>query len=189
MMTGASLVWTMEARRSRTDGPRASRPQAGQRPAVLLLRHLLGVSPQSYAIAPKWAATSTMRFEKPHSLSYQDSTRTKVLSSTWVWVTSKVELCESWLKSTDTVAALLMPTMPRKRFDLAASSINEFTSSAVVSRLASNLKSISDTFGVGTRIAVPSSLPLSAGSTSPTARAAPVEVGIKDRAAARARRR
>ena len=66
----------------------------------------------SQAIASKWAATSTMRFEKPHSLSYQDSTRTKVLSSTWVWVTSKVELCESWLKSTDTVAALLIPTMP-----------------------------------------------------------------------------
>jgi hypothetical protein len=40
---------------------------------------------------------------------------------------------------------------------------------------------------VGTRIAVPSSLPLSSGITSPTARAAPVEVGIIDTAAARAR--
>ena len=40
---------------------------------------------------------------------------------------------------------------------------------------------------VGTRIAVPSSLPFNAGSTSPTARAAPVEVGISDSAAARAR--
>src|SRR5438874_7550753 len=156
---------------------------------VACLDRVLVVSPQTYAIAPKWAATSTIRFEKPHSLSYQDSTRTKVLSSTWVWVTSKVELCESWLKSTETVAALLMPTMPWNRFDFAACSISELTSSAVVSRVASNLKSISDTFGVGTRIAVPSSLPLRAGSTRPTARAAPVEVGIKDRAAARARRR
>src|SRR6185437_16856558 len=80
-----------------------------------------------YPIAPKWAATSTIRFEKPHSLSYHDNTLTNRLSSTWVWVTSKVELCGSWLKSTDTVGALLMPTMPRSRLDLAASSISEFT--------------------------------------------------------------
>src|SRR5271168_3749097 len=89
-------------------------------------------------IAPKCAATSTMRFEKPHSLSYQDRTRTNVLSSTWVCVTSKVELCGSWLKSTDTVGALLMPRMPRIRFERDASSINEFTSSPEVSRAASN---------------------------------------------------
>ena len=43
--------------------------------------------------------------------------------------------------------------------------------------------------GVGTRVAKPSSLPLSSGSTSDTARAAPVVVGIIDMAAARARRR
>src|SRR5947209_17500451 len=109
------------------------------------LDRVLGVSPQTYAIAPKWAATSTMRFEKPHSLSYQDRTRTKVLSSTWVWVTSKVELCGSWLKSTDTVGALLMPMMPRRRFDLAASSIRVLTSSGEVSRAASKVRSISDT--------------------------------------------
>ena len=42
--------------------------------------------------------------------------------------------------------------------------------------------------GTGTRIAEPSSLPFSSGSTSPTARAAPVVVGIIDIAAARARR-
>ena len=40
---------------------------------------------------------------------------------------------------------------------------------------------------VGTRIAVPSSLPDSSGSTSPSALAAPVEVGIIAIAAARAR--
>src|SRR5665213_3914060 len=96
-----------------------------------------------------------MRLEKPHSLSYHDSTRTHVLSSTWVCVTSKVELCGSWLKSTDTVGALLMPTMPFNRFDLAASSISELVSSAVVSRFASNVKSINDTFAVGTAIRVP----------------------------------
>jgi hypothetical protein len=53
--------------------------------------------------------------------------------------------------------------------------------------LASKVRSTTETFGVGTRIATPSSLPLSSGSTRPTALAAPVEVGIIDIAAARAR--
>ena len=47
------------------------------------------------AAAMSMIPTSTMRLEKPHSLSYQASTRTKRLSRTCVWVTSKVELCES----------------------------------------------------------------------------------------------
>ena len=42
---------------------------------------------------------------------------------------------------------------------------------------------------VGTRIAKPSSLPFSSGSTRPTAAAAPVLVGIIDMVAERARRR
>ena len=36
------------------------------------------------------------------------------------------------------------------------------------------------TFGVGTRMEVPSSLPFNSGKTKPTAFAAPVEVGISD---------
>src|SRR6516225_4606563 len=40
-------------------------------------------------------------------------------------------------------------------------------SSFVVARLATNLKSMTETFGVGTRIATPSSLPASSGSASP----------------------
>ena len=51
------------------------------------------------------------------------------------------------------------------------------------------MRSTSDTFGVGTRIAMPSSLPAIAGRTSLSAFAAPVVVGIIDSAAARARRR
>src|ERR1019366_8957357 len=46
-----------------------------------------------------------------------------------------------------------------------------------------------DTLGVGTRIAKPSSLPAVSGITSLRALAAPVELGIMLRAAARARRR
>ena len=64
-----------------------------------------------------------------------------------------------------------------------------FTSSVLVFLLTKAARSTTDTFGVGTRIAMPSSLPFSSGSTSPTAEAAPVVVGMIDRAAARARRR
>ena len=46
---------------------------------------------------------------------------------------------------------------------------------------------MTETFGVGTRIETPSSLPLSSGSTRPTAFAVPVEVGIIDSVVARAR--
>ena len=48
-----------------------------------------------------------MRFEKPHSLSYQERTRTRVPSITCVCVASKVELCESWLKSIETSGSVL----------------------------------------------------------------------------------
>ena len=48
---------------------------------------------------------------------------------------------------------------------------------------------MTETFGVGTRMDEPSSLPFSSGSTRPNALAAPVEVGIIDSAAARARYR
>jgi hypothetical protein len=56
-------------------------------------------------------------------------------------------------------------------------------------RAAVKLKSTSDTLMVGTRTAKPSILPLSSGSTRPTAAAAPVLVGIMDMVAERARRR
>src|SRR5438093_7340208 len=48
---------------------------------------------------------------------------------------------------------------------------------------------LSETSGVGTRIATPSSFPLSSGNTRPIAFAAPVDVGIMESPAARARRR
>ena len=63
------------------------------------------------------------------------------------------------------------------------------TSSTLVSRSASNVRSTSEPVGTGARTAKPCSLPLSSGSTRPTAFAAPVEVGTRLIAAARARRR
>src|SRR3546814_1967828 len=50
----------------------------------------------SLAIAP---AVSTMRFEKPHSLSYQDTTRTSLPSSTAVSRLSTVDDAGLWLRS------------------------------------------------------------------------------------------
>src|SRR5579875_3127926 len=130
-----------------------------------------------YPNLPTSAAASTMRLEKPHSLSYQLITRQKRLSMTLVCVRSKLEECGSWMKSLDTTSSFTTAMMPRKRFELAAFSISALISCALVSRLAENLKSISETSGVGTRIEVPSSLPSRDGMTRPRAFAAPVEVG------------
>ena len=60
------------------------------------------------------------------------------------------------------------------------------TSSAVTSRPSVTTKSVSEPVGTGARTATPSTFPLSSGSTSPIARAAPVDVGIRLIAAARA---
>ena len=63
-----------------------------------------------------------------------------------------------------------------------------FTSSTVVGRSTSTVRSTSDPVGTGTRTAKPWSFPASSGMTSPTALAAPVVVGTRLQAAARARR-
>ncbi len=46
---------------------------------------------RAQSIIPSSAAVSLMRLEKPHSLSYQDMTRTKRPSTTWVSRRSKME--------------------------------------------------------------------------------------------------
>ncbi len=52
---------------------------------------------------PIATAVSTMRLEKPHSLSYQDITRTSVPSMTLVWSMWKIDERGSWLKSMETL--------------------------------------------------------------------------------------
>src|SRR5271170_335290 len=52
-----------------------------------------------YSNLPIATAVSAMRLEKPHSLSYQDITRTKLPFCTLVWSMWNVEECGSWLKS------------------------------------------------------------------------------------------
>jgi len=48
-------------------------------------------------------AVSPIRSEKPHSLSYQESTRTKVPSITLVWSIWNTDERLSWLKSLETL--------------------------------------------------------------------------------------
>ena len=66
--------------------------------------------------------------------------------------------------------------------------IAALTSSTLVSFEAWKVRSTSEPVITGARMAMPLSLPFSSGSTRPTAFAAPVEVGIRLTAAARARR-
>ena len=68
-------------------------------------------------------------------------------------------------------------------FDFAALETKSLIFSTDVFFLEVNVKSISETFGVGTRIAVPSNLPFNLGKTKLNAYAAPVEVGIIEIAA------
>src|SRR5262249_32065308 len=57
-----------------------------------------------FAIA---TAVSAMRLEKPHSLSYQLITRTRLPFITLVWSMCSVEECGSWLKSIETLGAVV----------------------------------------------------------------------------------
>src|SRR3546814_550672 len=65
----------------------------------------LGSLPQM--VLAKATAVSHIRLEKPHSLSYQDRTRTSLPSTTWVCVASNVELNGEWLKSQETSSSSL----------------------------------------------------------------------------------
>ena len=73
------------------------------------------------------------------------------------------------------------PVAAARNASLIASTVTGFSTTTA--------RSVSDTSGVGTRIAMPSIFPFSSGITSEVAFAAPVVVGMIDNAAARARRR
>ena len=93
-------------------------------------------------------AVSSIRFEKPHSLSYHANTRTNRLPRTCVCVISAIDECGSVLKSIDTSGFSFMPKTPASA--PCDASINAaFTSSTVTSRDATNLKSTADTLAVG----------------------------------------
>src|SRR5262249_14305481 len=60
-------------------------------------------SPAGQISFPIATAVSTMRLEKPHSLSYHDITRTSVPSITLVWSMANTDECASSLKSLQTL--------------------------------------------------------------------------------------
>src|SRR5205807_1367914 len=90
---------------------------------------------------------------------------------------STIELCGLPLKSAETSSSSVASRMPRNE-PAAASRNASFTACGVVGLSSSATRSTTDTLAVGTRMAMPSSLPLSLGSTRPTAVAAPVDVRI-----------
>lgn len=120
----------------------------------------------------------------PHSLSYQATTLTMSSPMTMVREESMVEETSEQRKSTDTRGTSQTSKMP---FNGPSASFLKaaLTSSAVMPFFSTLMtRSTTETFGVGTRSAMPLSLPLSWGSTRDTALAAPVLVGTMLSAAA-----
>src|SRR6185437_6594026 len=177
--TAPSFIGTLRSARTSTRLPRTSRSSRVLNLFIIYTLTLAGGESVTQINLPIATAVSAMRLEKPHSLSYQLITLTKAPSITLVWSSAKDDDAGLWLKSLDTSGASTTSRMPLSA-PAAAALIAPLISSTLVGRLATNLRSTSDTFGVGTRTETPSSLPLSSGRTNPTALAAPVDVGIID---------
>src|SRR5512143_1970857 len=180
---------TISIPRTPATSGRKARTKAAASPAVLYIFQFPAMTGTRIQFAlDTYFARSTRRQEYPHSLSYQASTFAIFPPITLVDRASKEADTGSWLKSTETSGSSTywrIPFIgPSEAFRIAAliSSAEAFFDSSAV-------RSTRETFGVGTRIAIPSSFPFSSGMTSETALAAPVVVGIIETPAARARRR
>ena len=91
--------------------------------------------------------------------------------------------------SVETSGSSLYWRMPSSGPVSARSAKAAFTESTSVERFTVHTRSTTEPVGIGARTAMPFSFPSSSGITSPIALAAPVEVGTRLIAAARARRR
>ena len=107
-------------------------------------------------------AVSDIRFEKPHSLSYQENPDKASFDD--LRLGQIEDRAGLWLKSIETSGSSLVSSTPFRE-PVAACWIAPLISAISVSRAASNLKSMSETIGVGTRMEVPSSLPFQLGKT------------------------
>merc|ERR1712187_2917 len=137
--------------------------------------------PSLTAIVP---TRSTRREEQPHSLSYQDTSLTKVGVSMMPAPASNTVEQVSPMKSEDTTWSSVYPTMPLA-YVSDASLISALMSSYVVAVSSSQVRSSTWTSTVGTRKAIPVSLPFMTGYALATALAAPVDDGMMLVAAAR----
>merc|ERR1719163_2560887 len=114
----------------------------------------------------------------PHSLSYHETSFTKVGVRPMHAPASKIDERESEMKSFDTTWSSVYPMMPLYSGDSAFALISALISSIVAPFSSLHVRSTTETSGVGTRNAMPVSLPLRSGITLPTAFAAPVDEGM-----------
>src|SRR5262249_55872673 len=142
-----------------------------------------------YSDPAMYRIRSRTRQEYPHSLSYHARTLTMLPSTTAVDGRSTMDECGSPLKSMETSSSSVTSRMPLRGPVAAAARNASFTAAWLARLVSSTVRSTTETLAVGTRMAIPSSLPFSSGRTRPTAVAAPVVVGIMLTAPARARRR
>merc|ERR1719168_65530 len=113
----------------------------------------------------------------PRSLSYQDTSFTKVSLREMPAPTSKMEEDLQLTKSVDTTSSSVQSRTPF--MSPAAASFTAATMSSYLAPFSKRqVRSTTDTSGVGTRKAMPVSLPLTEGRTLPTALAAPVDDGM-----------
>merc|ERR1719510_2505362 len=113
----------------------------------------------------------------PHSLSYQVTSFTKLSFSAMPAFTSKMEEDLQLTKSVETTSSSVQSSTPA--MSPAAASFTAATMSSYLAPFSKRqVKSTTDTSGVGTRKAMPVSFPFTAGITLPTALAAPVEEGM-----------
>merc|ERR1712121_14318 len=120
---------------------------------------------------------SHTRWLKPYSLSYQDTSLTKCSFRAMQALASKIKERTSLLKSVDTTWSSVYPRTPC--MGPSAAALTTFLMSSILAGFSRRtVRSTTETLGVGTRKAIPVSLPLSSGTTLPTALAAPVEAGM-----------
>merc|ERR550525_758843 len=137
----------------------------------------LGKSSAHPSLDAMYTARSTKRLEYPHSLSYHDTSFTKVSVRAMPAPMSKIDDDLQLTKSVETTSSSVKSKMPF--MGPAAASLMAATMSSYLAGFSSlQVKSTTDTSGVGTRNAIPVSFPFRAGSTFPTALAAPVEEGM-----------
>src|SRR4051794_19804666 len=169
-----------------------TQPQAGRvgHPSCFANGPVIARPIESYSpFWPRNVIRSRTRQEYPHSLSYHAITFTQLPATTSVIGESTMDEKELPLKSEETSSCVSYPRYGARGPLCDAFCNAPFTSSTVVALSTQTTRSTTETFGVGTRIANPCSLPFNSGITREIAFAAPVVVGIIERAAARARRR
>merc|ERR1712232_383038 len=124
-----------------------------------------------------YTARSTRRFEYPHSLSYHDTSFTKLSFRAMPAPTSKIEDDLQVTKSVDTTSSAVQSKTPFMS-PSAAALIAATMSSYFAAFSMRQVRSTTDTSGVGTRKAMPVNFPFRAGRHLPTAFAAPVDDGM-----------